>query len=117
MKRASNFIAFLSLCICLGLIVIWFSWLFQLIDSYQFIIIRHRQFTASFGSHERITVSQYPRELFTFTPWLWILLTSIVPVIRARVKWIRSRIRAHRAADGLCVTCGYDLRATPDRCP
>jgi hypothetical protein len=46
--------------------------------------------------------------------WLPFLLTAILPAWRGR-QIIRAR-RAKRSI-GKCQTCGYDLRASPDRCP
>jgi hypothetical protein len=43
--------------------------------------------------------------------WFLIALTSVLPFI-----WAGKRLR-RRHRSGLCPTCGYDLRATPDRCP
>jgi hypothetical protein len=44
----------------------------------------------------------------------WLLLLSLpMPIF-----FVYTRIRKHRRVTaGACVTCGYDLRATPDRCP
>ena len=49
-----------------------------------------------------------------FPHWLVILTAAAMPAYRARL-YLRTRRRA--AQNECCTTCGYDLRATPDRCP
>ena len=50
---------------------------------------------------------------FVLPYWLALVAASVVltPFV-----WLRRRRRSRRDA-GLCPSCGYDLRATPDRCP
>jgi hypothetical protein len=45
--------------------------------------------------------------------WAWIIACLLLPCVRA-VALLRSR---SRAGSGRCLACGYDLRATPERCP
>jgi hypothetical protein len=48
--------------------------------------------------------------------WAPLLLFSILPLLEFLV--LRRRRRRRRRLDqGLCRSCGYDLRATPNRCP
>jgi hypothetical protein len=45
--------------------------------------------------------------------WSIVALTAILPAI-----WLsRHRRASHRRRNNKCPTCGYDLRATPTRCP
>jgi hypothetical protein len=41
-----------------------------------------------------------------------LLLTVLAPGF-----WMMKRIRGSRRAEGACPSCGYDMRATPTRCP
>ena len=49
----------------------------------------------------------------TMPTWFVVLLMAILPTIAFR-RWRRQR---HRTREGLCLNCGYDLRASPGRCP
>jgi hypothetical protein len=51
--------------------------------------------------------------LWTVHYWKVILLTLVAPSCRLRLA-VRSW---RRAVSGACASCGYDLRATPERCP
>ncbi len=58
----------------------------------------------------------YAREVVV-PHWFIVLATAVLPLLWATRHIRRSRMSACRAEAGLCLTCGYDLRGTPDRCP
>jgi hypothetical protein len=45
--------------------------------------------------------------------WLLVLILAPLPCWHFAMAWRRRR----RRQTGLCPSCGYDLRASPDRCP
>ena len=48
----------------------------------------------------------------------WMLLLALAPLDLWLLHRLRLRFRqAHRSRTNLCLTCGYDLRASPNRCP
>src|SRR4029079_9653333 len=53
---------------------------------------------------------------YSISLWIPFLMTTVLPAwwLMGRAgSWHRNRFRELR----LCLNCGYDLRATPDRCP
>jgi hypothetical protein len=48
--------------------------------------------------------------------WFVALLFAVAPAMAAR-RQLRDRQRRRRIARGLCAACGYDVRASGERCP
>ncbi|HEY7089640.1 MAG TPA: hypothetical protein VH518_16195 [Tepidisphaeraceae bacterium] len=48
--------------------------------------------------------------------WMIVVLMAILPTI-CIARWFGERHRHRSEALGLCSNCGYDLRASPQRCP
>lgn len=52
-----------------------------------------------------------------FPPLLAMLFLGVLPMIHFLLKRRDSRRRRERVELGQCASCGYDMRATPERCP
>jgi hypothetical protein len=63
--------------------------------------------------HRVVRLPDGAGQLFAVPYWFWVAAGAVLPSV-----WVirRRRARGRRAA-GCCPACGYDLRATPDRCP
>jgi hypothetical protein len=48
-------------------------------------------------------------------PWFYLFVPLSMPPGAWAIGWWRRRRKLHRP--GLCKVCGYDMRATPGRCP
>lgn len=51
------------------------------------------------------------------TPYWKLVAVWLLLPIRRLIRWPLLSRRQRRISGGLCPVCGYDLRATPDRCP
>jgi hypothetical protein len=58
------------------------------------------------------------RDQHLLAPWWFLMLASAaLPAARMTRVIAQRRTAAAKLREGRCLRCGYDLRATPDRCP
>jgi hypothetical protein len=65
------------------------------------------------GLSMRRSASPFDNKIITVPFWLFIAITAIPPLLALRTKLRERRYRKLAR----CPSCGYDLRASPDRCP
>lgn len=69
-------------------------------------------FIAERGTLFGVDFAQRPYRFWIIPLWSLCLLAAMLPAIK-----LRSWMRRSRIPEGHCQTCGYDLRASPERCP
>src|SRR4051794_16906311 len=67
----------------------------------------------SYGEYDRTVRNDH---FIVLPDWFVASMCAMLPVWQVASSVRSRRVAAARRA-GLCVACGYDLRATPDRCP
>ena len=105
-RRLLNALTVLSLLLCAGMFALWMHEQLVLYE-----------FASTFGGNVRIRDS-YTTVGFasvTIPLPLALIITAALPV--SRIVLMVTRLKRRRAKLRLCHRCGYDLRASPDRCP
>jgi len=73
----------------------------------------HRSYMFASSEDVFATGGTVPVRAIAMPLWFVTMLFAIAPAAR----FFRAVSRHRRERKGLCEVCGYDLRATPDRCP
>lgn len=68
------------------------------------------------GLHQHMEGCGYEMRVISFRCWFVAIAFAVFPLYRFAARQRRRR-RIAIARQGRCINCGYDLRATPDRCP
>jgi len=60
---------------------------------------------------------EFPATTLMIKDWAAVIIASAIPVAKLGFVAFAVLRRRQRRLQGFCLSCGYDLRASPDRCP
>lgn len=117
-----NGIVALSLVLCLATCVLWVRSYF-VVDVFNWTDTYSRTGRLGGGGPDGSSFESgagFPREFRIYgnpIPYALVaLLTAVLP-LEWLLEWLRALRRRRLIAKGICASYGYDLRASPDRCP
>lgn len=93
--------------------LVWESWTIQAADHSIYASGPHNAAGFGWGGHEWANYARFTEGYVIFPFWIPTGLTGILPGI-CLFRWRR---RKRRLSHGQCISCGYDLRASQERCP
>jgi hypothetical protein len=83
-----------------------------------FAFAKHQMDASGFGATGNRPTPRTPQTLWVIDlPYWSVALVSGVLPLTAMMRLRRTRLHKSRAAAGCCAACGYDVRASSDRCP
>jgi hypothetical protein len=77
-----------------------------------FVDPQHKYMGVGYHSYDDQGYGGITHGLYVSYAW-FVGILMILPVLYT-IRWVRRR---HHVEKGMCAHCGYDLRASPDRCP
>jgi hypothetical protein len=110
-RRLFNLAAAVSLLLCLATVTTCIYAIYQRHVSW-------KQMFATFAGNLHIHDSYTSVQVFgiPLSAWVVVTATAILPALWV-LNFVRNRRYASMGDIHLCTNCGYDLRASPDRCP
>jgi hypothetical protein len=73
--------------------------------------------SGSIGAPASSSIFRFTHTSASAPYWFVLVATAGIPVLRIGARYLVQHHRAKNAPLHPCPACGYDLRATPDRCP
>jgi hypothetical protein len=113
-----NSATWVSLVLCMATVVLAIAWMLSYRWPINIVLTRESRYGVG-HDHGALFINAYEAQRWhrVLTVTYWWMVVAVAAMQAVLFFWGRSRWVNRVRRLGLCTTCGYDLRATPERCP